>query len=91
MSSELPPDFRPMTEEELRAAVAGRPSVLLQQRPGLDAVFETISQRKCPKCGGGLVPRTPSEVGEVFSGSKTNFSSWCPACRATAPFPFLAG
>lgn len=80
-----------MSEEELRAAVEGRPSVLMQQRPGLDAVFETISHRKCATCGGGLVPRIPDAPGDVFSGTKTNYVSWCQACRATAPFPFLAG
>ena len=87
----LPTDFQAMTENELRAAVDGRPSVLLQQRAGLAAVFETIGDRKCPTCGGGLVPRPPADPAQVFSGTKTNFASWCGVCRATAPFPLLAG
>lgn len=89
--NQIPENFRQLDQAALLVMTKDRPSVLLQQQAGLADVLEEISNRKCPTCAGSLVPRIPTDPTQVFSGSRTNYQSWCAACRTTAPFPPLAG
>lgn len=81
MSEPTLDDFVQLSEEDLRKAVEGRPSLLLEQQAGTMASLEQISERKCGKCGGGLVPRTPANPLDVFSGARMNWQGWCPVCK----------